>query len=121
MKKMNKVNILFAVLLVISLCAGERETDENYSYDNYSSSYKYNNYSSDDYDYDYDYYKYHDESSSSSSSSSDSNKYNYDYSTDSYDKGYEDVYENEDWDDDRYEYDEDYADGVDEALDELGW
>ena len=40
---------------------------------------------------------------------------------DSYDKGYEDVYENGDYDDDLYNRDDDYADGVDDAMDELDW
>ncbi len=44
------------------------------------------------------------------------------YSTyDSYDAGYEDVYENDDYDWDRYYSDDDYADGVDDAMDELDW
>lgn len=40
---------------------------------------------------------------------------------DSYDAGYEDVYENDDFDWDRYYSDDDYADGVDDAMDELDW
>ena len=39
---------------------------------------------------------------------------------DSYDDGYDDVYMDGDYDDDRYARDSDYADGVDDALDELG-
>lgn len=39
----------------------------------------------------------------------------------SYDEGYEDVYENDDYDMDRYYSDDSYADGVDDAMDELGW
>ena len=38
-----------------------------------------------------------------------------------YDEGYEDVYENEDYDWDRYWSDDEYADGVDDAMDELDW
>ena len=45
-------------------------------------------------------------------------KYSY-YS--SYDEGYDDVYENDDYDWDRYYSDDDYADGVDDAMDELDW
>ena len=42
------------------------------------------------------------------------------YSTyNSYDEGYEDVYEDDDYDWDRYYEDDDYATGVDDALDEL--
>ena len=57
-------------------------------------------------------------SSSSSKNNSYSNSYNY---YDSYDEGYEDVYENDDYDWDRYWEDDDYASGVDDAMDELGW
>lgn len=60
-------------------------------------------------------------SSSSSSSGSTSKKSSYTNSYDSYDDGYEDVYENEDYDWDRYWEDDDYADGVNDAMDELGW
>lgn len=37
----------------------------------------------------------------------------------SYDDGYDSVYEDDDYDSDRYEWDLDYADGVDDAMDEL--
>lgn len=57
-------------------------------------------------------------SSSSGKNNSYSNSYNY---YDSYDEGYEDVYENDDYDWDRYWEDDDYASGVDDAMDELGW
>ena len=44
------------------------------------------------------------------------------YSTyDSYDEGYEDIYDNDDYDMDRYYNDDDYAAGVDDAMDELDW
>ena len=39
---------------------------------------------------------------------------------DSYDDGYDDVYMDGDYDYDRYDRDSDYADGVDDAMDELG-
>ena len=45
------------------------------------------------------------------------NKY---FSYDSYDDGYDDVYMEGDYDYDRYDRDSDYADGVDDAMDELG-
>lgn len=38
---------------------------------------------------------------------------------DSYDDGYDDVYMDDDYDYDRYDRDPDYADGVDDALDEF--
>lgn len=41
-------------------------------------------------------------------------------SYDSYDDGYDDVYMDGDYDYDRYDRDSDYADGVDDAMDELG-
>ena len=39
----------------------------------------------------------------------------------SYDDGYEDVYFDGDYDDYRYSHDSEYADGVDDALDDLDW
>lgn len=65
-------------------------SSENYSYSNNSSKSNYN------YDYDYS------------------------YTYDSYDDGYDAVYMDGDYDYDRYEYDSEYADGVDDAIDELG-
>ena len=56
--------------------------------------------------------------SSSGSTSTSNKKYS---SYDSYDEGYEDVYEDEDYDWDRYYSDDDYASGVDDAMDELDW
>lgn len=38
--------------------------------------------------------------------------------TDSYDEGYEDVYFDGDYDDDKYNKDEDYANGVDDAIED---
>ena len=42
-------------------------------------------------------------------------------SYDSYDEGYEDIYDNEDYDMDRYNNDSEYAAGVDDAMDDLDW
>lgn len=53
-------------------------------------------------------------SGSSSSSSSGSKKYYHD----SYDDGYDDVYMDGDYDYDRYDSDDDYAAGVDDAIDD---
>ena len=39
----------------------------------------------------------------------------------SYDEGYNSVYEDDDYDWDRYYEDDDYADGVDDAMDDEGW
>ncbi len=52
-----------------------------------------------------------------SSYSSETKKYN---SYDSYDDGYDDIYMDGDYDYDRYDNDSDYADGVDDAMDEFG-
>ncbi len=37
----------------------------------------------------------------------------------SYDEGYDDIYMDDDYDDERYKTDPDYADGVDDAMDEF--
>lgn len=42
-------------------------------------------------------------------------------SYDSYDEGYEDIYDNEDYDMERYDNDSEYAAGVDDAMDDLDW
>ena len=42
-------------------------------------------------------------------------------SNNGYDDGYDDVYDNDDYDWDRYLNDDDYALGVDDAMDELDW
>jgi len=58
----------------------------------------------------------------SKSSTNSSSKKSYKYSCeDSYDKGYEDVWLDDDYDDDRYEWDDDYALGVDDAMDDEDW
>lgn len=57
-------------------------------------------------------------SSSKKSSTSSSKKKS---SKDSYDDGYEDVWLNGDYDDDRYRRDWDYALGVDDAMEEFDW
>lgn len=58
--------------------------------------------------------------SSKRSNSASTSKKSYSF-YDFYDEGYEDVYENEDYDWDRYYSDDDYASGVDDAMDELDW
>lgn len=42
-------------------------------------------------------------------------------SYDSYDAGYEDICFDDDYDQDRYNSDPDYANGVDDAMDEVDW
>ena len=50
--------------------------------------------------------------------SSSSSKYNSSHSHDSYDSGYDDVYMDGDYDQDRYDRDDDYATGVDDAIED---
>ena len=104
-KKLDCFLIVICLLLFVNSFGNEE--DDYYDYSSYKSSYSssYGNYSNK-------------KSSSSSSSTYSSSSYS---SYDSYDKGYEDVYENEDYDENRYELDSEYANGVDDALDELGW
>lgn len=54
--------------------------------------------------------------SNNTSSSSNNKKYN---SNNSYDDGYDDVYMDDDYDLDRYWEDDDYASGVDDALEDM--
>lgn len=61
---------------------------------------------------------YSNSSSGKSNSSGSSSKKKYSNPYKSYDDGYEDVYMDDDYDDDRYNSDLDYADGVDDALDD---
>lgn len=58
--------------------------------------------------------------SSNSNSTSYSNKKKTSSTYDSYDDGYDDIYYDGDYDYDRYDWDSDYADGVDDAMDEFG-
>lgn len=73
----------------------------------------------------YSYSSSHKHSSSSSSGSSHSSSgssYSSGHSgSSSYDAGYDSVYDNEDYDEHRYNTDSDYANGVDDAMDELDW
>ena len=58
--------------------------------------------------------------SSTKSSGSSSSKKNYS-SVDSYDDGYNAIYEDDDYDWDRYWSDDDYASGVDDAMEDEDW
>ena len=82
----------------------EATTDSYYEVDSNSSNSSYDNSSS--------------SSSYKSNSSGSSSKKKYSNPYKSYDDGYEDVYMDDDYDDDRYNSDSDYADGVDDALDD---
>lgn len=70
----------------------------------------------------YYYYKSNDSSSSSSSSGANFPRtYKSNSSYRSYDRGYDDVYNDYDYDWDRYRSDSDYADGVDDAMEDDDW
>lgn len=60
-------------------------------------------------------------SSATGSASGGSKKYSSNSGSrwESYDAGYEDVYDNEDYDYDRYESDPEYANGVDDAMEDV--
>lgn len=60
-------------------------------------------------------------SSTKKSSSSSSSKKSSSSSWSSYDEGYDAVYEDDDYDWDRYWSDSDYADGVDDAMEDMDW
>ena len=64
-------------------------------------------------------YKSSSSKSSSSKKKSSSSKKSYGYN--SYDEGYEDIWLNDDYDWDRYYRDSDYADGVDDAMEDEDW
>ena len=120
------VAIMFVVLGIIALisdattpkcikagCDNDQASNSSYCYlhKTYSSSsYKSKKYSSSS-----------SSSSTKTSTSTSSSKKTSSSSYKSYDEGYEDVYENDDYDWDRYYSDSDYADGVDDAMDELDW
>lgn len=89
---------------------GSGNSSSNYNNGSYSSTHSSGGYSSNN-------------SSTKPNSPSSNSGYNSSYSNPygSYDDGYEDVYENDDFDWDRYYSDDDYAAGVDEAMDELDW
>jgi len=65
-----------------------------------------------------------DETDNKKNNSSSSNTYKPSSSThrnnSAYDDGYNDIYENEDYDWERYQWDSDYADGVDDAMEDDG-
>ena len=42
-------------------------------------------------------------------------------SVNAYDEGYNAIYEDEDYDWDRYQRDDDYASGVDDAMEDMDW
>lgn len=98
---------LFALCALLVLMFSMEDDDSDYDYSSYKSSYS-SSYNKSNNKSNY--------SSSSSSSKKSSSKSSYTY--DSYNSGYEDVMENDDFDWDRYENDLDYENGVDDAIDD---
>lgn len=103
-------------------CDNKQASGSSYCYLHKSSGSRYSSYRSSAY-----HSKY---SESSSTGNSENTNRSYSNSTkkngsgkrtyDSYDDGYDDIYMDGDYDYDRYDSDSDYADGVDDAMDETG-
>lgn len=87
-------------------------TDGSHSNNDYNNYNNYNNYNSDDNEYD-------DDSDYTQETTSDNKVYKY-HKRIQYDSS-EDAYDDGDYDYDRYDNDEDYAEGVDDAMAEIDW
>lgn len=112
--------IVIAVIYIIGSIGNKKESDTaGYSHSRYSSSYSTKSTTGSGSSYNSSTKKNTTGTSSSNknttgtSSSKKNNPYN------SYDDGYDDVYMDGDYDYDRYYKDSDYADGVDDAMDDL--
>lgn len=103
-------------------CNNKRASGSNYCYLHESSCSRYSSYGSSTYQSkSYDSSSAGDQESTNRSYSNDTKKNSSEKSTyDSYDDGYDDIYMDGDYDYDRYDSDSDYADGVDDAMDETG-
>ena len=112
-----------AVIAAFINHTGKKSSYENSSYSSKTTSYPsdtsskstYNSYSGNSYTTDSSSYSTVTPNSTTQKSSS-SKSYTYN----SYDDGYDDIYMDGDYDYDRYDSDSDYADGVDDAMDEFG-
>lgn len=112
--------IFIAVLYIIGSIGNKKESDTaSYSHSRYSSSYSTKSTTGSGSSYNSSTKKNTTGTSSTNknttgtSSSKKNNPYN------SYDDGYDDIYMDDDYDYDRYYKDSDYADGVDDAMDDL--
>ena len=112
--------IVIAVLYIIGSIGNKKESDTaGYSHSRYSSSYSTKSTTGSGSSYNSSTKKNTTGTSSTNknttgtSSSKKNNPYN------SYDDGYDDIYMDDDYDYDRYYKDSDYADGVDDAMDDL--
>lgn len=112
--------IVIAVIYIIGSIGNKKESDTaGYSHSRYSSSYSTKSTTGSGSSYNSSTKKNTTGTSSTkknntgTSSTKKTNPYN------SYDDGYDDVYMDGDYDYDRYYKDSDYADGVDDAMDDL--
>ena len=108
--------IFIAVLYIIGSIGNKKESDTaSYSHSRYSSSYstKSTTGSGSSYKKNTTGTSSTNKNTTGTSSSKKNNPYN------SYDDGYDDIYMDDDYDYDRYYKDSDYADGVDDAMDDL--
>lgn len=112
--------IVIAVFYIIGSIGNKKESDTaGYSHSRYSSSYSTKSTTGSESSYNSSTKKNTTGTSSAkknntgTSSSKKNNPYN------SYDDGYDDIYMDDDYDYDRYYKDSDYADGVDDAMDDL--
>ena len=102
--------IVIAVLYIIGSIGNKKESDTSgYSHSRYSSSYSTKSTTGSGSSYNSSTKK----NNTGTSSTKKTNPYN------SYDDGYDDIYMDGDYDYDRYYKDRDYADGVDDAMDDL--
>lgn len=112
--------IFIAVLYIIGSIGNKKESDTaSYSHSRYSSSYSTKSTTGSGSSYNSSTKKNTtgtsntNKNTTGTSSSKKNNPYN------SYDDGYDDIYMDDDYDYDRYYKDSDYADGVDDAMDDL--
>lgn len=112
--------IVIAVFYIIGSIGNKKESDTaGYSHSRYSSSYSTKSTTGSGSSYNSSTKKNTTGTNSTkknttgTSSSKKNNPYN------SYDDGYDDIYMDDDYDYDRYYKDSDYADGVDDAMDDL--
>ncbi len=110
-------------------CTNDRASDSSYCYLHKSGRYSWSSSGGSSSKYSSSGSSSASKSSSSSSTSSSTKKSTSGSSTKSssssswksYDEGYDAVYEDDDYDWDRYWSDSDYADGVDDAMEDLDW
>lgn len=116
---MVSILIFIAVLYIIGSIGNKKESDTaSYSHSRYSSSYSTKSTTGSGSSYNSSTKKIQPEQAvqikyNRNKQHKENNPYN------SYDDGYDDIYMDDDYDYDRYYKDSDYADGVDDAMDDL--